>query len=61
VDLVPEIDGLAEKRVATVERALGGLRQDLEELAEPLRAKLEAKKSNSGRGARSKKMASEPL
>lgn len=41
-ELLPEIEGLTEKRMTGVEKALGGLRQDLEELAEPLRAKLDA-------------------
>jgi hypothetical protein len=44
-DLLPEIEGLTEKRVTTVEKALGTLRQDLEELAEPLKAKLDAHKA----------------
>lgn len=43
-DLLPEVEGLTEKRVTGVERALGGLRQDLEELAAPLKSKIEAHK-----------------
>lgn len=43
-ELLPEVEGLTEKRVAGVEKALGGLRQDLEALAEPLRTKIEAQK-----------------
>jgi len=38
-ELLPDIEGLTERRVTGVEKALGGLRQELEELAEPLRAK----------------------
>lgn len=43
-ELLPEIEGLTEKRVTAAEKALGGLREELEELAEPLRAKLDAQK-----------------
>ncbi len=43
-ELLPEIDGLSDKRVASIEQALGGLRQELETLAEPLREKLERSK-----------------
>ncbi|MBX7084772.1 MAG: hypothetical protein K1X88_36545 [Nannocystaceae bacterium] len=43
-ELLPEIDGLSDKRAAAVEQALGGLRQELEALAEPLREKLERSK-----------------
>jgi hypothetical protein len=44
-ELLPEIEGLTDKRVVVVEKALGSLRQDLEELAEPLREKIEARKA----------------
>jgi hypothetical protein len=44
-ELLPEIEGLTDKRVDVVEKALGSLRTDLEDLAEPLREKLEAKKA----------------
>ena len=44
VEVLPEIDGLSERRVAALEQALGGLRQELDELAEPLREKLERSK-----------------
>lgn len=44
-ELLPEIEGISEKRVTMAEKALGGLREELEELAEPLRAKLDAQKS----------------
>lgn len=40
-ELLPDVDGLTDKRVAVTEKALGGLRQDLEELAAPLREKLD--------------------
>ena len=40
-ELLPDVDGLTDKRVAVTEKALGGLRQDLEDLAAPLREKLE--------------------
>lgn len=43
-ELLPEIEGLTEKRMVMVERALGGLRQELEALAEPLRSKAEQQK-----------------
>jgi hypothetical protein len=44
VETLSEIDGLSDRRVATVEQVLGALRQDLEGIAEPLRAKLERKR-----------------
>ena len=40
-EVLPEIDGLSDKRVASIEQALGGLRQELDALAEPLREKVE--------------------
>jgi hypothetical protein len=43
-EVLGEIDGLSDKRVASLEQALGGLRQELEALAEPLREKLERSK-----------------
>ncbi len=43
-DLLPEIEGLADAQVSSVEKSLGSLRQELESLAEPLRAKLDAEK-----------------
>jgi hypothetical protein len=45
VEMLPEIDGLDEGRVERVEKTLGGLRQELEGLAEPLRHKLAPKKA----------------
>jgi hypothetical protein len=39
-ELLPDIDGLPEKRVRRLEEELGALRDDLEALAEPLRDKL---------------------
>jgi hypothetical protein len=44
-ELLPDVDGLTDKRVATTEKALGGLRQELEELAAPLREKLARKRT----------------
>jgi hypothetical protein len=44
-ELLPEIEGLTDKRVVVVEKALGSLRQDLESLAGPLREKVEAKRA----------------
>ncbi len=38
--LLPDIDGLTEKRVRQLESALGGLRSDLEELAAPLKQRV---------------------
>lgn len=60
-ELLPDVEGLTDKRIATVEKALGGLRQELEELAEPLKEKIErtrkraAKKAVGADDARSKK------
>lgn len=39
-ELLPDIDGLPEKRVRRLEEELGALRDDIEALAEPLRDKL---------------------
>jgi len=43
-ELLPEIEGLTEKRLSGVEKALGGLREDLEALAEPLKTAKSAKR-----------------
>ncbi|MCH9686896.1 MAG: hypothetical protein K0V04_36010, partial [Deltaproteobacteria bacterium] len=40
-EILPDVDGLTDKRVATTEKALGALRQDLEEVAAPLRDKVD--------------------
>lgn len=40
-EVLSEVDGLSDKRVAALEQQLGGLRQELEALAEPLREKIE--------------------
>ena len=40
-ELLPDVEGLTDKRIATVETALGGLRQELDELAAPLRDRIE--------------------
>lgn len=50
-ELLPDVDGLTDKRVAVTEKALGGLRQDLEELATPLRDKLERHKKRTAKKA----------
>lgn len=44
-ELLPDVDGLTDKRVAVTEKALGGLREELEELAAPLREKLARKRT----------------
>lgn len=40
-ELLPDIDGLSEKRVQKLENELGALRQELDALAEPLKEKIE--------------------
>jgi hypothetical protein len=52
VEVLPEIDGLSDRRVAALEQALGGLRQELDELAEPLREKLERSKKRAAAAER---------
>ncbi len=52
VEALPEIDGLSEKRVAQVEQVLGGLRTELEELAEPLREQVERGKKRAAAAER---------
>jgi hypothetical protein len=60
-ELLPDVDGLTDKRVATTEKALGGLRQELEELATPLRDKLErARKRTAKKAVRAPKAAPAP-
>lgn len=54
-ELLPEIEGLTAKRITDLEKALGGLRQDLEELAEPIKSKLEAHKASRRKKAASEK------
>jgi hypothetical protein len=44
-EMLPEIDGLDERKLERVEKALGGLRQELEQLAEPLREKVAEQKA----------------
>jgi hypothetical protein len=51
VEALSEIDGLSDRRVAAVEQVLGALRQELEAIAEPLRAKIERKKKAPDRPA----------
>jgi hypothetical protein len=50
-ELLPDVDGLTDKRMATTEKALGGLRQELEELAAPLREKLERARKRTAKKA----------
>ena len=54
-DLLPEIEGLTDKRVDGVEKALGSLRQDLEVLVGPLKNKIQAQKSTRRRREPKKK------
>lgn len=58
-DLLPEIEGLTDKTVASVERALGGLRQDLEALAEPLKKKAPPRKVQAPKKKRRKAASAE--
>ena len=44
VEAIADIEGLSDRRVAAVEQVLGALRQDLEGIAEPLRAKVDRKR-----------------
>ncbi|MCA9712058.1 MAG: hypothetical protein KDK70_39850 [Myxococcales bacterium] len=53
-ELLPDVDGLTDKRIATTEKALGALRQDLEELAAPLREKLERPRKRTAKNAASR-------
>lgn len=50
-ELLPDVDGLTDKRVAATEKALGALRQDLEQLAAPLREKLERPRKRTAKKA----------
>ncbi len=54
-ELLPDIDGLTDKRVASTEKALGALRQDLEELAVPLREKIERSRKRTTKKAAGRK------
>jgi hypothetical protein len=60
VEVLPEIDGLDERRIERVEKALGGLRQELEQLAEPLREKMAEKKTRRRAAEKSVSRASGP-
>ncbi len=51
-ETLTEIDGLSDKRVAALEQQLGGLRQELDALAEPLREKLERGKKRAASAER---------
>jgi hypothetical protein len=50
-ELLPDVDGLTDKRVAVTEKALGGLREELEELATPLRERLDRSRKGSAKKA----------
>lgn len=50
-EVLAEIDGLSDKRVAALEQQLGGLRQELDALAEPLREKVERGKKRAAASA----------
>jgi hypothetical protein len=50
-EVLSEIDGLSDKRVAALEQQLGGLRQELDALAEPLKEKLERSKKRAAAAA----------
>lgn len=52
---LPDIDGLSEKRVAGIEKALGGLRQELEQLAQPLRERIDRTKKRGQKKAAGRK------
>ena len=54
-ELLPDIDGLTDQRVASAEKALGALRQDLEELAAPLREKIDRAKKRTAKKAAGRK------
>ena len=43
-EMLPDIDGLTDQRVTDSEKLLGSLRQELEDLASPLREKIAARK-----------------
>lgn len=51
-EMLSEIDGLSDKRVAALEQQLGGLRQELDALAEPLREKVERSKKRAAAAER---------
>jgi hypothetical protein len=51
VEALADIEGLSEKRVATLEQQLGALRQELDALAEPLREKIERGKKRAAASA----------
>jgi hypothetical protein len=51
-EVLSEIDGLTDKRVAALEQQLGALRQELDALAEPLREKIERGKKRAASAER---------
>ena len=51
-EVLSEVDGLSDKRVAALEQQLGGLRQELDSLAEPLREKIERGKKRAASAER---------
>ncbi len=52
VELLPDVPGLSDKNVTTVEKAVSSLRGELEELAEPLRDKITAAKKRAKQAAK---------
>lgn len=54
-EMLPDIEGLTDKRVASTEKSLGALRQDLEQLAGPLRDKLERSRKRAAKKAAGRK------
>ena len=52
VESLADLPGLSERRVASVEKALSGLRQELQELAEPLREKVDRAKKRAREAAK---------
>lgn len=52
VESLADLPGLSERRVASVEKALAGLREELQELAEPLREKVDRAKKRAREAAK---------
>ncbi len=54
-ELLPDVDGLTDQRVTSTEKALGALRQDLDELATPLREKVDRARKRTAKKAAGRK------
>jgi hypothetical protein len=52
VESLADLPGLSERRVAAVEKAIAGLREELQELAEPLREKVDRAKKRAREAAK---------